>query len=159
MARQPALETLGISCGIHRTLFILAAVTMSIVASACTAVSPITRGRVEAAMATTFGNMVHLQVSRMGLASMSAADFAVKTTCQPRMSGQNAGSGEWLCAIAWQGPDRQPLRDTYDLLVTTDGCYTATVEGDTLGGPTLRSRDGRDVRNLLYTFEGCFDTM
>jgi hypothetical protein len=53
------------------------------------------------------------------------------------------------------------LRDAYDLFVGTDGCYTATVdvtEGH-LGGPTVKSSDGRDVRNLLYAFEGCFDTM
>jgi hypothetical protein len=42
--------------------------------------------------------------------------------------------------------------------VTTDGCYTATVEGESLGGPTVKRSDGRDVKNLLYVFEGCFDT-
>jgi len=54
----------------------------------------------------------------------------------------------------------QFLRDTYDLSVATDGCYTATVvaaEGH-LGGPILKASDGSDVRTLTYTFEGCFDT-
>jgi hypothetical protein len=50
------------------------------------------------------------------------------------------------------------LRDTFDLFVNTDGCYTATVSGENLGGPTLTTSDGRHVRNLLYTFDGCFDT-
>jgi len=36
--------------------------------------------------------------------------------------------------------------------------YTATVEGNTLGGPILKASDGRDVKNLLFTYEGCFDT-
>ena len=61
--------------------------------------------------------------------------------------------------LVWQGPDRRTLRDTFDVFVNTDGCYTATVEGEALGGPTLKSEDGRVVRNLLYAFEGCFDTM
>jgi hypothetical protein len=68
------------------------------------------------------------------------------------------GAGEWECRLAWKGPDRQTLHDTYDLFVTTDGCYMATVVGDNLGGPTLNARDGSEVRNLLYAFEGCFDT-
>jgi hypothetical protein len=37
-------------------------------------------------------------------------------------------------------------------------CYTATVVGENLGGPTLKASDGRIVRNLMYAFEGCFDT-
>jgi len=51
------------------------------------------------------------------------------------------------------------LRDTYDLFVATDGCYTATAEEESLGGPMLKAPDGRDVKNLLYSFEGCFNTM
>ena len=50
------------------------------------------------------------------------------------------------------------MREPKTLLVATDGCYTATIEGSNLGGPTLKTSDGRDVRNLLFTFEGCFDT-
>jgi hypothetical protein len=44
--------------------------------------------------------------------------------------------------------------------VTTDGCYTATVDASDsrLGGPTLTARDGTTVTNLLYVFDGCFDT-
>jgi hypothetical protein len=62
-------------------------------------------------------------------------------------------------SLPWQGPDRQTLRDTFDLFVTTDGCYTATAAAETLGGPTLKTTTGSSVRNLLYAFEGCFDTM
>jgi hypothetical protein len=50
------------------------------------------------------------------------------------------------------------MSDTYDVSVSTDGCYTATVDGEQLGGPAIKASDGSDVRNLLYAFEGCFDT-
>jgi hypothetical protein len=69
-----------------------------------------------------------------------------------------SGAGEWACTLVWQGPDRRTLRDTYDLTVGTDGCFAASVSGESLGGPTLKAADGRTVRNLLYAFEGCFDT-
>jgi hypothetical protein len=109
-------------------------------------------------MATTFGNLVHVQVSLLGLPPTAASDFAVRAGCRTRLAGRSDGSGDWVCTIQWQGPDKQPLLDTYDLFVATDGCYTATVEGETLGGPTIKASDGQNVRNLLYTFEGCFDT-
>jgi hypothetical protein len=40
--------------------------------------------------------------------------------------------------------------------VNTDGCYTATVEGESVGGPILKAPNGNQVKNLLYVFEGCF---
>jgi hypothetical protein len=126
-------------------------------AAACGA-SPITAARIEGAIAPTFANLVHLQISWLGLPPTAASDFAAKASCRKPQAGSDRGSGEWVCTLSWQGPDRQALRDTYDLFVTTDGCYTATVAGESLGGPTLKARDGREVKNLLYTFEGCFDT-
>src|SRR5262245_14295028 len=122
----------------------------------CT-LSPITALRIEASMETTFANLVQLQVSTLGLPPMAAADFEVTASCRKLSSGTN-GSGDWICNLLWLGPDRRPLRDSYDLFVTTDGCYTAAVEGANLGGPLLKAADGKDVRNLLFTFEGCFDT-
>jgi hypothetical protein len=113
--------------------------------------------RIQTALETTFANLVELQVSRLGLPPMAAPDFAVTAICRKQVAGSDAGAGDWVCTLVWQGPDRRTLRDTYDLFVTTDGCYAATVAGEALGGPTLKAPDGRAVRNLLYAFEGCFD--
>jgi hypothetical protein len=119
--------------------------------------SPITPIRIESALEATFANLVQLQISALGLPGMSAPDFGVTASCR-KLAGNTTGAGEWICNLAWLGPDRQSLRDTYDLFVGTDGCYTATVEGNNLGGPILKATDGRDVKNLLFTLEGCFDT-
>ena len=119
--------------------------------------SPITPPRVEAAIAGTFANLVQVQVSWLGLPAMTPTDFDVTASCR-KLSGGDVGSGEWLCNLVWKGPERQTLRDAYDLFVATDGCYMALVAGESLGGPTLKAKDGRDVRNLLYAFDGCFDT-
>jgi hypothetical protein len=120
--------------------------------------SPITSTRMESTFATTFANLVHVQVSWLGLPPMTAADFAAKATCRRLTTGNSAGSGEWLCTVVWKGPEKQFLRDTYDLFVMPDGCYMAQVSGESLGGPVLKTSSGRDVRNLLYAFDGCFDT-
>jgi len=119
--------------------------------------SPITSTRIERALETTFANLVELQVSRMGLRPMTAPDFAVTAICRRQADTHDAGSGEWSCTLVWQGPDRRTLRDTYDLVVATDGCFSATVGGENLGGPTLKTQDGRQVKNYLYAFESCFD--
>lgn len=93
---------------------------------------------------------------------MRPAEFDVSAGCRKVGAAgaptDHSGSGDWVCTLQWHGPERRPLRDVYDLFVTTDGCYTATVEGESLARPTLITDDGREVKNLLYVFEGCFDT-
>ena len=121
--------------------------------------SAITAERIERVIEPTFANLVTVQVSRLKIPAMRASDFDVTASCRRLSAGSDSGSGEWMCRVRWLGPDRQPLKDTFDLVVTTDGCYTASAEGEQLGGPTLRASDGSEVRNLLHTFEGCFDTM
>ena len=133
----------------------LPAAVMALVLSGCGA-SGITSTRIERALETTFANLVELQASRMGLRPVSAPDFAVTAICH-RPDKYDAGAGEWSCTLVWQGPDRRTLRDTYDLFVATDGCFSATVAGENLGGPTLKAQDGREVKNHLYAFESCFD--
>jgi hypothetical protein len=137
-----------------RTRTWLAAIT-ALALSGCGA-SPITSTRIERALETTFANLVELQVSRMGLRPVTAPDFAVTAICH-RPDKYDGGAGEWSCTLVWQGPDRRTLRDTYDLFVATDGCFSATVAGENLGGPTLKAQDGREVKNHLYAFESCFD--
>jgi hypothetical protein len=122
--------------------------------------SPITSARIERAIAPTFANLVHVELLRVGLRAVSAADITVIASCRKQGPPEViSGSGDWMCTLVWYGPNRASLRDTYDLSVGTDGCYTATVEGAEaqLGGPIITLPDGRNVRNLLYTFEGCFD--
>ena len=121
-------------------------------------VSPIAANRVETAIAPTFANLVRVQVSWMGLQPVAVSELAATARCRKLSGSATSGAGDWECTLFWRGPNRQLLRDTYDLLVATDGCYTATIVGDSFGGPTLKTASGRDVRNLLYAFEGCFDT-
>ena len=140
-------------------LGVLTAVT--IVATLGCGSSRITSVRIEAAIERTFANLIHVQLSRLNLPPVAVSKIDVTASCRKLVTGSGAsGAGDWTCRIAWQLPNREILRDTYELSVTTDGCYTATVEAADahLGGPTLKLSDSRDVRNLLYTFEGCFDT-
>jgi hypothetical protein len=139
----------------------LAALAAALALAGC-GESPITSARIERAIAPTFANLVHAQLTRIGLPGLAASDLTVTASCRKLVAETGTrGAGEWVCTLAWHGPNRETLHDTYDLTVGTDGCYTATVEGAeaNLGGPTVVGPDGSRLTNLLYTFDGCFDTM
>jgi hypothetical protein len=135
----------------------IASVAAASVAGGCTSYSPITPNRIEKAVATTFANLVETQVSWIGLPQMTAAEVAASARCIKLPTG-GVGAGEWVCTLIWMGPQGQSVRDAYDLFVATDGCYMAALSGESLGGPILKTKDGQNVRNLLYAFDGCFDT-
>ena len=133
------------------------AVAAALVASGCSSYSPITPARIEQAVASTFANLVETQVSWIGLPRMTAAEVAASARCLKLPTG-GVGAGEWVCTVIWMGPQGQSVRDAYDLFVATDGCYMASLAGESLGGPILKTKNGENVRNLLYAFDGCFDT-
>ncbi|HEY2433139.1 MAG TPA: hypothetical protein VGI12_10735 [Vicinamibacterales bacterium] len=120
--------------------------------------SDVTEARVEAAVAGTFANLVHAQLARMGLTEMPVRSLRVAASCY-RAAGERRGAGEWVCTVVWSGPNGVTLRDTYDLSVGANACYAAALGGtaEALGGPIVAGSDGRQVRNLLYAFDGCFD--
>ena len=126
-------------------------------AGGCSSTSPITPARIEKAIAVTFANLVETQVGWVGLPRLTAAEVAASARCLKLPTG-GAGAGEWVCTVIWMGPKGQSVRDAYDLFVSTDGCYMASLSGESLGGPILQKPDGKSVRNLLYAFDGCFDT-
>lgn len=66
--------------------------------------SPITSTRIENSIAPTFANLVHLQVSWLGLPAMGPSDFGVKANCRRLLDGATAGSGEWICTVVWKAP-------------------------------------------------------
>ena len=121
--------------------------------------SAVTEDRVERAIAPAFANLVHLQLGRMRLPEMPASALRVTASCY-RLAGDHAGSGDWVCTVVWSGPNGATLRDSYDVTVGANACYTATLTASAeaqLGGPTMTAQDGRQIRNLLYAFDGCFD--
>jgi ABC-2 type transport system permease protein len=118
--------------------------------------------RVENAVKSTFSNLIHLQRSMLGVPPIEPSALRSYVTCHRVGPGADVrGAGNWRCTVAWSYPgSRGPLRDTYELSVTMDGCYTATADAAEghIGGQTIKARDGASVANLLYAFDGCFDT-
>jgi len=150
------VDRLGVR--VHR---VLGMATAAVVAASGCGRSAITSTRIEASVAATFANLVNLQLSRLNLGDVAASDIKARAACRKAEGDRRAvGAGDWVCTLDWSGPNHIPLRDTYDLSVAANGCYTATVDrGEAhLGGPSVAMPDGSHLRNLLYTFDGCFDT-
>jgi hypothetical protein len=124
--------------------------------------SGVTAKRLESAVASTFANLIHVQEPILGGPAVEASALRSSATCQKvGLAADGEGGGTWRCTIDWYIPGRQaPVRDSYDLSVTNNGCYTATADGTEahVGGATLKTLRGTTVTNLLYAFDGCFDT-
>jgi hypothetical protein len=116
--------------------------------------TPITQSRIETAIGPTFANLVYVQMSTLGLPPMPPSAFGVKASCRRLLADSPSGSGEWTCTLIWLGPDRRTIRDTYELFVATDGCYTATASAESLGGPTLRAENGREYETCCTCSKG-----
>jgi len=141
---------------------LLRLITVALVVSGCGS-KGVTAKRLENGVAPTFANLVHVQQPMLGGPPVDAAALRSSASCQ-KVSVAGAtdteGGGSWRCTITWFIPGHPvPVRDTYDLAVTMDGCYTATADGAEahVGGPTLKTLSGTTVTNLLYVFDGCFD--
>ncbi len=51
-----------------------------------------------------------------------------------------------------------PTIVTYDMSVTSDGCYKAEAPPSFVGQQMMRDAAGKQVINPLFTVYGCFDT-
>jgi len=124
--------------------------------SACR--SGVTPARLEGALASTFANLVESQETLMELPRVAASDLRASASCE---KPQGHAGGEWRCTVTWFVPRRRVLvHDTYELTVAADGCYTAAADPSEahVGGPRVTTPGGKSMTNLLYAFEGCFDT-
>jgi hypothetical protein len=124
----------------------------------------VTAPRLEAALAVTFANLIDAQETVLRLPPVDVPALKASATCHKvglaERDREGTGAGSYVCTISWYAPARRaPLHETYDVSVTTDACFTATNEGAEghVGGPTLTTKQGEVMRNLLHAFDGCFE--
>jgi hypothetical protein len=144
----------------RRTLRVLSIGLLVVVASGCGR-DDTTARRLESAVASTFANLIHSQETILGVVPVEASALRASASCHKVVIASGATGGGWRCTVTWFAPGhREALRDTYDVSLSTDGCYTATADGAEahVGGPTILRRSGETLTNLVYAFDGCFDT-
>jgi ABC-2 type transport system permease protein len=113
----------------------------------------VSAGRLDAAIAPEFGNLVGLRERLIGRTPPAGSRLEVLSTCLRRgaPTPYRGAGDDWTCTLSLVGSNLRQLPANYDVDVRPNGCYTAegpaSVGGATLGG----------VPNPLHAFDGCFE--
>jgi hypothetical protein len=126
-------------------------------ALALTTGGDLSAGRLQSSIAGTFANLFVDQQTLLGRPGLSAEAVTATTSCARHGSsspGRGAGD-DWTCVVQWHGAGA--LRAAvYDVLLRTNGCYTATGPPTAVGPAMLTTTSGRLQPNPIHEFDGCF---
>ena len=123
----------------------------------------ITARRLETSITPSFNALTLLQQRELGREVPPGARLNVLPTCSRRASTPK-GPGDWICTLTVfiPQPGAQPFQQTpvtYDVSVTSDGCYKAQSPPSFIGQQSMRDASGNSVVNPLYTIYGCFNVL
>lgn len=133
-----------------------------VVVSGC-APGPLTAVRLQRSVASTFANLWGYHEAELGHPHPAPPRLEATAVCRRSTPGtvQHGAGTDWVCQVVWlvDGPGTL-VNATYDLDVSTDGCYAARGDGPASvnGSPSLVDLTGRQRVNPLYAFNGCVDT-
>lgn len=144
---------------------VLGSVAALAVLAAGTGLGPttITSARLQASLTPTFSRLTLLQQRELGRVVSGKEHLRVIPSCV-RRGGTSSGPGDdWTCSLGVFIPQQgiEPFRQTavtYDMSVSSDGCYKASGPPIFIGDQTMRNAHGDEVVNPLYTIYGCFET-
>lgn len=124
----------------------------------------VTSARLKASFIPTFNNLTILQQQQLGRSVPPGATLNIALpTCSRRGSGPT-GPGDWVCTFQVIIPTPgslppQPTTVSYEVSVSSDGCYKAQSPPAFIGSQTMQDANGSQVVNPLYTVYGCFNTL
>jgi ABC-2 type transport system permease protein len=117
----------------------------------------ITSQRVEAAVSSTFSNLVVVQQGLLGQRE-DAGSLKVFPFCKREsvVNGPSSGAGDdWTCQMFVTGPNIGRLQVDYAVTIRPNGCYTAEGQRSVIGPLHIQTADGSVAVNPLYAFDGC----
>lgn len=123
----------------------------------------VTASRLRHDFAVSFNQLTILQQRELGRHVPAGAQLNIVPTCSRRGSTPT-GPGDWVCTMDVFIPQQQgatPFNETpvsYDVSVTSDGCYKAQSPPIFVGQQMMKDAAGQSVVNPLYTVYGCFNT-
>ena len=123
----------------------------------------VTAARLQASLAPEFNNLTLLQQRQLGREVPAGARLNILPTCSRRGSTPS-GPGDWVCTLNVIIPQAgavpfQQTPVTYDVSVSSDGCYKAQSPPAFIGQQLMRDSAGHQVVNPLYTIYGCLDVL
>lgn len=122
----------------------------------------ITRARLERSLPETFSNIWVQQAKLLGHDDVTAASLHATAMCDRGGStvGDSGPGGDWNCLMGWTDPAVAMPPEGYgkfELNVHSNGCYTAAGSSKLVGFLTLTDKNGHQVPNPAFEFDGCLD--
>jgi ABC-2 type transport system permease protein len=123
----------------------------------------VTPARLKSSFTPAFSKLTVLQQRQLGRNVAPGAKLTIQTNCSRRAPTPN-GPGDWVCTLVVYIPQLgavpfQQTPVTYDVSVSSDGCYKATSPPQFVGAQTMRDSRGHQIVNPLFTIYGCFNTL
>ncbi|MEO5664541.1 MAG: hypothetical protein ABIR39_14805 [Nocardioides sp.] len=124
--------------------------------------STVTRGRLERTLPATFANLYAQHAQIQGQSDITPASINAQAMCDKAgAAGVDVGpGGDWVCLMSWTDPEVPMPTEGYgkfELNVHSNDCYTASGPSKLTGFLTMTDKQGREVTNPLFEFDGCFD--
>lgn len=138
-----------------------ATAVLALVALAACGSPDVTPARLEAAVASTFGNLYVRQQAMLGLRGVTLSWAGPQATCAPPgVSGARDAAGpasDWVCTLVFRSGDGTVTTAELDVKTRAEGCFSASGPATLLGPAVLELPDGGAAPNPALAFDGCFD--
>lgn len=137
----------------------VAGVLVATVLTAGCATSAIRADRVTGAVRGTFTRLVIDQQALLGHPGLGPDWVSPRVDCRRHSAGAgDRGAGDdWECQVSWRTADGSEHETVYEVMVRTNGCFTASGPPAEVGPQLIGASGGRRVTNPIYQFDGCFD--
>lgn len=124
----------------------------------------VTAKRLRGDLSTQFNRLTVMQ--QLDLGRHVPKNFKLQLalpTCYRRGAAKD-GPGDWVCYFYIIPPSggalpSEPTDIDYDVSVNWDGCYKAQSPPAFIGQQTMKTKQGKNVINPLYTIYGCFNPL
>jgi ABC-2 type transport system permease protein len=135
----------------------------AIAATTSTSGSGIDRTKLDASLATTFGNLYRLQTRELHRPAVTEAELHSSASCDKggALVADSGPGNDWRCVVRWRLPGSSAIGSAiYQLDVNPDGRYVADGDGpqEVNGFFQVHTSTG-DASNPLWQFDGLLDLL
>ncbi len=130
-------------------------------ALASTSKSDVTRARLERSLPQVFSNIYVQQAALLGHKGVTVQSMKAKAQCDkggPNVPDRGPGA-DWICVMSWhdKNVDETLMPGKFEINAHSNDCYTAGGPSKLVGLLTITDKNGKDVPNPAFEFDGCFD--
>ena len=108
-----------------------------------------------------FANIYVQQAALLGHKGVTVQSMKAKAQCDkggPNVPDRGPGA-DWICVMSWhdKNVDETLMPGKFEINAHSNDCYTAGGPSKLVGLLTITDKNGKDVPNPAFEFDGCFD--